>query len=56
VFERFYRIPGSAAEGSGLGLAIVRTIAEAHSGRVELKDPAAGPGLVVLVSFPAAAN
>jgi two-component system sensor histidine kinase TctE len=36
VFERFYRILGSAAEGSGLGLAIVREIAQQHDATVEL--------------------
>jgi signal transduction histidine kinase len=37
IFERFRRGAGrTRAEGSGLGLAIVRTIAEAHHGRVEL--------------------
>ncbi|MDO4709572.1 MAG: ATP-binding protein [Pseudomonadota bacterium] len=28
VFDRFYRIPGSAGQGSGLGLAIARTAAQ----------------------------
>jgi two-component system sensor histidine kinase TctE len=36
VFERFYRILGSAAPGSGLGLAIVREIAQQHGAEVEL--------------------
>jgi len=36
VFERFYRIPGSAGNGCGLGLAIVKEIAELHKARFEL--------------------
>jgi len=38
IFERFYRIDPSRkrqSEGSGLGLAIVRSIMEAHGGKVE---------------------
>lgn len=30
IFERFYRIPGSAGNGCGLGLAIVKEIADLH--------------------------
>ena len=36
VFERFYRVLGTAASGCGLGLAIVREIAHQHQARVEL--------------------
>ena len=53
VFERFYRIAGSAGEGSGLGLAIVREVVENAGGRVALKDGAAG-GLIVEVRLPLA--
>jgi len=52
VFERFYRIPGSAAGGSGLGLSIVARIVELLGGAIELAAPAAGTGLVVTVAFP----
>jgi signal transduction histidine kinase len=36
VFDRFYRVEGSAAQGSGLGLAIARELAALMSGSVEL--------------------
>ncbi|WP_309626964.1 sensor histidine kinase N-terminal domain-containing protein [Methylibium sp.] len=54
VFERFYRLPGSAGSGSGLGLAIVRDIALAHGASVTLLDAEDGGGLRVRVTFPAA--
>ena len=41
--------------GSGLGLAIVRAVAEAHGGRVELRD-AEGGGARFTVRLPAAAS
>jgi two-component system, OmpR family, sensor kinase len=52
AFERFYRIPGSAAGGSGLGLSIVGRIVELIGGDIELTEPAAGSGLVVTVTLP----
>lgn len=55
VFDRFYRVQGSAASGSGLGLAIVRAIAAAHRATITLdRSPRLG-GLRVEVRFPAAA-
>jgi two-component system sensor histidine kinase TctE len=50
VFERFYRIPGSAAGGSGLGLAIVKEIASLYGGSVAIDEPPAG-GTRVRVTF-----
>ena len=57
VFERFYRILGSAAEGSGLGLAIVREIAQQHGAEIELfPNPRAPlpkwPGSLFRLGFP----
>jgi two-component system, OmpR family, sensor kinase len=56
VFDRFYRKPGTRSPGSGLGLAIVKAIATAHGATVELGEGAAGRGLAVTVSFPAATD
>jgi two-component system OmpR family sensor kinase len=52
VFDRFYRVAGSAAPGSGLGLSIVQRVAEAHRGQVELHDSPMH-GLLVEVRLPA---
>ncbi len=57
VFERFYRILGSATTGSGLGLAIVREIAQQHGAEVEIFSSShpplrKHPGSLLRVSFP----
>jgi len=54
LFERFYRARGDGADraGSGLGLAIVRSLVEAHGGRVAAANRANG-GARVEVSLPA---
>ena len=52
IFERFARAGRSRrrSEGAGLGLAIVRTIAEAHGGRVELEsEPGRGATFTIVV-------
>jgi two-component system sensor histidine kinase TctE len=54
VFERFYRVPGSAGSSSGLGLSIVREIAHLHGAEVKLEQPESG-GVRVRLMFPAAA-
>jgi two-component system OmpR family sensor kinase len=53
VFERFARGAGDAAPqgSSGLGLAIVRSVTDAHGGRVELRD-AEGGGARFVVTLP----
>ncbi|HEX5126952.1 MAG TPA: sensor histidine kinase N-terminal domain-containing protein [Rhodocyclaceae bacterium] len=56
VFERFYRVLGSAAEGSGLGLSIVREVAELHGGDVVLRGGDGGVGTCVSVSLPLASD
>ena len=52
VFDRFYRVPGTAQGGSGIGLAIVSSIAEQHGARVELDSAQGTAGLRVRVTFP----
>ncbi len=53
VFERFYRVMGSAGSGSGLGLSIVKEVAEATGGAVAATGPPEG-GLTIEVRLPAA--
>lgn len=52
VFDRFFRVPGSAAGGSGLGLAIASTAAQRHGLRIELRNRSDGPGLMARVHLP----
>lgn len=51
VFERFYRILGTATDGCGLGLAIVREIAGTHGAEVDLVNRDGTPGTLVEVRF-----
>lgn len=52
VFERFYRIDGTAGSGSGLGLSIVREVANAHNAEVSIESPNGNSGTIVTVEFP----
>lgn len=52
VLERFYRVPGVAAEGTGLGLAIAAEIARVHRCRLELGAGLMEQGLRVVLTFP----
>lgn len=40
IFEKFYRVPGSAPGGTGLGLSIVKGIIELHGGNIICTDRA----------------
>jgi len=54
VFDRFYRVDSSRSpetDGNGLGLAICRSIAESHSGRLEI-DSTFGSGTRVTLVLP----
>lgn len=53
VFNRFYRVPGSAAAGSGLGLAIVKSIAQRHGATLSLDQSQRLGGLCLRLDFPA---
>jgi len=53
VFDRFYRVPGTASPGSGIGLALVRSIAAHHHAQVRLDAGPEARGLRVSVEFAA---
>ncbi len=53
IFEKFYRISGTAAGGTGLGLSICRGLVEAHGGALTAANAATG-GLVMTIVLPAA--
>ncbi len=52
VFDRFYRLDGSAGIGSGLGLAIVKRIANTHDIKIVMSDCAPQTGLCMQLVFP----
>jgi len=51
IFERFTRLEKGAIKGSGLGLAISKKIAEAHNGKIWVRDHKGG-GSVFYVLIP----
>ncbi len=42
VFQKFYRLPDSETGGTGLGLFIANGFAQAHNGRIELRNVSGG--------------
>jgi NtrC-family two-component system sensor histidine kinase KinB len=53
MFEKFFRVPGTAEAGSGLGLFIAKGIVQAHGGRIGL-DSEPGRGTTLWFTIPAA--
>jgi two-component system sensor histidine kinase TctE len=51
VLERFYRVPGTAAEGNGLGLAIANEIARVHRSELVISSGEGGQGTRVTLVF-----
>ncbi|MSR15819.1 MAG: HAMP domain-containing protein [Gammaproteobacteria bacterium] len=54
IFDRFYRIPGTASHGSGLGLAIVKRVVDLHRGTISVGVGPGGIGAEFRVSLPRA--
>ena len=53
IFDKFYRVAGTATGGTGLGLSICKGLVEAHGGTLSAANGAAG-GLAVSIMLPAA--
>ncbi|MDR3425129.1 MAG: ATP-binding protein [Alphaproteobacteria bacterium] len=51
IFQRFYRVPGTASTGSGLGLSIVKNIAESHGAGLQLSNGIQNKGATFRVAF-----
>lgn len=51
IFDRFYRVAGSAESGSGIGLSLVARIARAHGASVSTGDGLQGRGFGIAVRF-----
>ncbi len=48
IFDKFYRVPGTAAGGTGLGLSICRGLVEAHGGRMTAENrPEGGTRFII---------
>ncbi|HEX2619644.1 MAG TPA: sensor histidine kinase KdpD, partial [Phototrophicaceae bacterium] len=54
IFEKFYRVPGTATGGTGLGLSICRGLVEAHGGTLHAENRPQG-GAQFIIRLPASA-
>ena len=52
VFERFCRLQEDGSQGCGLGLSIAQEVARHLGATLELSDPVAGHGLLVILRLP----
>ncbi len=52
IFEKFYRVPGSASGGTGLGLSIALGFVEAHGGTIRAENRTGG-GAQFIIRLPA---
>ncbi len=52
IFDKFYRVPGTATGGTGLGLSICRGLIQAHGGKLTVENSAEG-GACFLITLPA---
>lgn len=51
IFDKFYRVPGTAAGGTGLGLSICRGLVEAHAGTLTAENRSGG-GAIFSIRLP----
>jgi two-component system sensor histidine kinase KdpD len=48
IFDKFYRVPGTATGGTGLGLSICRGLVEAHGGKLTAENiPEGGARFII---------
>ncbi|WP_175597312.1 ATP-binding protein [Peristeroidobacter soli] len=52
IFDRFYRVAGSAESGSGIGLSLVARIARSHAADISTGPGLEGRGFGIVVRFP----
>jgi two-component system sensor histidine kinase KdpD len=55
IFEKFYRVPGTATGGTGLGLSICRGLVHAHGGELLAQNRPEG-GAIFTIKLPAVAT
>ena len=52
IFDKFYRVPGTATGGTGLGLSISKGLVEAHGGTMMARNLSGG-GMCLVITLPA---